>query len=123
MKALITGPRTSFGEEFAWLSSEIELETLPRVGDDMILNGGAVYTVESLQWFVNGPTTDDYYAGRDYAEPVEAEAVHVNVRPKGDQPFGDRGALKAELLALLAKADAAGLDDKAALALLRKELS
>lgn len=85
MKVLITGPRSHLDDDrgLPYMHLTVDLDTLPREGEHITLNGGGGYTVVRRMWYVTSPENEAYWARGDYEENGEFEAVHLDVEPDG----------------------------------------
>jgi len=128
MKARIIGPRSGLTEDYEmpWMGIEIDYEELPKVGEHICLNGGSIYVVKDISWWVTAPEDEDYWSRGDYKDkPGEHEIVHIMVAPPGDDDHfdfqdglrrGRQGAID-DLREAMKLAVKAGLDESAGVSL------
>lgn len=88
------GEMKSFGEP-KWLGIDLDMEDVPREGQSIVLDGGTVYVVTDVTWFIgteagdrnalaekNGPKVSPNSVSHVTGTPGRVDTVHVAVKPK-----------------------------------------
>jgi hypothetical protein len=96
MKVRIIGPQNGFDRDKAmaaieagggsweshFLGIDMELPELPREGQSIILDGGSVYVVTDVSWFISTEAGERDALAEKKDTPGWVELVHVAVKPK-----------------------------------------
>lgn len=86
MKMRIIGPQNTLrmapDQDFHFLGIDLDLPDVPKEGQSIVLDGGSVYVVTDVTWFIDTEAGDNDALAEKKDTPGRLDLIHVAVKPK-----------------------------------------